>query len=134
MKFYLLFLSFFFSLGANANCLKEGNKISLSGTLINKIYPGPPNYEDIKQGDRPIKAWILKLDNKLSCIDDIAPTAFYEGWQTEVRLREVSNEDIDYEKFNNSHVTVSGNLFIVGMANDLTAILLDPVSDIKIDK
>lgn len=134
MKLYLFSLLVFLSLQVNASCLKEYDKITLSGSLVSRIYPGPPNYQDIKQGDQPIEAWILKLDNKLNCIDGLKPTDFYEGWQNEVRLMLFSDDNIDYKKFKNTHVAVSGTLYIAGAAVDLTAIQLDEISDIKIDK
>jgi hypothetical protein len=35
----------------------------LSGILISKVFPGPPNYDSIEDGDYPEEGWILKLDS-----------------------------------------------------------------------
>lgn len=34
---------------------------SISGTLERKTYPGPPNYEDVKKGDRAETGWYVRL-------------------------------------------------------------------------
>ena len=34
---------------------------TISGTLVRKTYAGPPNYEDIKSGDRPETGWYVRL-------------------------------------------------------------------------
>ena len=36
----------------------------LSGVLISKVFPGPPNFDSIENGDYPEAGWILKLDNQ----------------------------------------------------------------------
>ncbi len=46
--------------------------VELSGILTYKIFPGPPNYDSIEDGDYPEMGWILQLDgrskNKLALI------------------------------------------------------------------
>ena len=32
--------------------------------LICKVFPGPPNYDSVEDGDYPEMGWILKLDGK----------------------------------------------------------------------
>ena len=39
---------------------------TLSGTVFAEIFPGPPEYFDIKQGDKPEKFWILKLNKPIT--------------------------------------------------------------------
>jgi hypothetical protein len=43
--------------------------VTLSGRLESHVYPGPPNYESIRGGDRAEGAYILVLDRPI-CIDD----------------------------------------------------------------
>jgi hypothetical protein len=46
-----------------AECLKyEPSNATLCGTIIETTYPGPPNYESVKDGDRPEIYWVLHLD------------------------------------------------------------------------
>ena len=42
-------------------CLGYGPSVSLTGTLRSQVFPGPPNYESIKRGDRKETAIILTL-------------------------------------------------------------------------
>ncbi len=42
--------------------IRKPETLKLSGKLTHKIFPGPPNYENIKKGDRPEPAYILALD------------------------------------------------------------------------
>ncbi|WP_350304221.1 hypothetical protein [Photorhabdus viridis] len=39
------------------NCHEEGQKLTLDGTLLRITYPGPPNYENVENGDIPETYW-----------------------------------------------------------------------------
>ena len=57
---------------AKAACLdvSEGSPpVTLIGNLTKQVFPGPPNYESVTNGDMPEQAWILKLGAPI-CIDD----------------------------------------------------------------
>ena len=43
----------------------QPTRVALTGVLFLKTFPGPPNYESIKRGDRPERGWYLKLDKKI---------------------------------------------------------------------
>jgi len=48
--------------GAQAHCFNyEADGVELTGTLMRRIFPGPPNYESIKAGDRADSVWVLRL-------------------------------------------------------------------------
>src|SRR6476646_9963710 len=49
---------------ANASCidLKQTDTLSFEGTLNYRIFPGPPNFEDVRKGDTPEPSYILVLD------------------------------------------------------------------------
>lgn len=48
---------------AAATCieLKQDLTFRFKGVLTRKIFPGPPNYEDIGKGDKPEPAYILRM-------------------------------------------------------------------------
>ena len=51
-------------------CLNyEPQKVQLEGMLYEKSFPGPPNYEDIKKGDKEEKFWLVKTIVKF-CVND----------------------------------------------------------------
>ena len=47
----------------------QDSPVTLSGRLERHIYPGRPNYEDVRRGDEPVPIFILVLDRPI-CIDD----------------------------------------------------------------
>src|SRR5215510_12274020 len=49
---------------ANAACIdaKQTDRLSFQGTLSHQIFPGPPNFEDVRKGDAREGAYILTLD------------------------------------------------------------------------
>jgi hypothetical protein len=46
----------------------QPEKVTLTGKLFLKTFPGPPNYESVKNGDIAEKGWYLKLDKKIDVI------------------------------------------------------------------
>jgi hypothetical protein len=53
-----------------SQCLSyEPIVVTLSGTLVRKTFPGPPNYESVKKGDRPETSWFLDLPESV-CVNE----------------------------------------------------------------
>ena len=51
-------------------CLSyEPAVVTLSGTLVRKTFPGPPNYESVKRGDKPETSWFLDLPESV-CVNE----------------------------------------------------------------
>lgn len=38
-----------------------GREWEFTGHLVNRIYPGPPDYESVTSGDKPVTRWYLQL-------------------------------------------------------------------------
>lgn len=55
---------------ANPVLRYEPAVVTLAGTLSSRTYAGPPNYEDIRAGDRPETYWILQLENPVNVLVD----------------------------------------------------------------
>lgn len=54
-----------------SHCLSyEPAVVTLSGTLVRKTFPGPPNYESVKKGDKPETNWFLELSAGLCLNED----------------------------------------------------------------
>jgi hypothetical protein len=68
LRLFALIL-FLFILAAHASaqsCLSyDTDDLSLTGTISRKTFPGPPNYESIKKGDKPETYWVLHLDKPI---------------------------------------------------------------------
>ncbi len=64
-------------------CLQYG-PIQIAGTLVQHTYAGPPDYESVTKGDRPLTVWKLQLDERI-CVD--ANTRYpREAIQIEIEL------------------------------------------------
>ena len=57
----LLLLVGFGASASGQECFEYGPTVSLKGTLRSQVFPGPPNYESIKRGDRKEVTIILSL-------------------------------------------------------------------------
>jgi hypothetical protein len=57
---------------ANAACIdvKQTKSVSFEGTLSYNIFPGQPNYEDVRKGDAPEPTYLPKLDAPICATGD----------------------------------------------------------------
>jgi hypothetical protein len=57
---------------ARAACIdvRQTQPLAFKGTLSQPVFPGPPNYEDVKKGDKPERAYIIKLDAPICATGD----------------------------------------------------------------
>src|SRR5262245_3241059 len=57
---------------ANAGCIdvKQTDGLSFRGMLSHQIFPGPPNFEDVRKGDAREPAYILTLDAPACAVGD----------------------------------------------------------------
>jgi Domain of unknown function (DUF4431) len=54
-----------------SGCLSyEPAVVTLSGTLVRKTFPGPPNYESVIHGDKPEISWFLDLPESVCVKED----------------------------------------------------------------
>ena len=62
----------FAATNANSECfdLSKSEPHSLTGFLSHQIFAGPPNYQDVKQGDTPEPEYILKLSEPICLTGD----------------------------------------------------------------
>lgn len=51
-------------------CVTDGKPITLTGKIIEKTYPGPPNFESITEGDKALTAWFLVIDKPICALAD----------------------------------------------------------------
>jgi hypothetical protein len=70
---------------AYAACLdvRQSAPLSFKGTLNYRVFPGAPNYEDIKKGDKSEPAYIIKLDRPICATGD----EFLDGKETFDRVQ-----------------------------------------------
>lgn len=90
------------------NCVVSDSHVSVKGRISTKVFPGPPNYTDISEGDKPLTYWILKTEK---------PLCAYSSEMVPNYLKRISPQNefqlviSDYEKYRNKLgrlVTVNG--------------------------
>jgi hypothetical protein len=63
----LLLMNPFAAAAQQQECLAyEPAVVQLIGTISKKTFPGPPNYESIKKGDKPETYWVLDLPDTVA--------------------------------------------------------------------
>jgi hypothetical protein len=70
MKYLIAALASLCAFAAQAACLNYG-PASLTGRIVRQTYAGPPDYESVSKGDRPIVIYLLQLNYTL-CVADSA--------------------------------------------------------------
>ncbi len=109
-------------------CLKYGpEKVKLEGQLYEKSFPGPPNYRDVKEGDKEEIYWLIKTTNDF-CVDDTK-----DDWtgklvnQSDVQLILLSSVFDFYttkKSFLGQKVIVKGTLFPQMSGHHRTQVLI----------
>jgi len=79
-----------------------GREWEFTGHLVNRISPGPPNYESVTSGDKPVTRWYLELPWP-ACFDE------YEHL-TKFQLSLEPQEIDRYRRFLGKEIRVRGTL------------------------
>jgi hypothetical protein len=118
---------------AAKTCLKYGpTVVSLTGTLRSQVFPGPPNYESIKKGDRKETAIILTLGESICTTgDDPQGLDLPETDVREIQLVVMKNAHWKIiRRLTGRRAKVTGTLFHAHTGHHRTKVLID-VSNIR---
>lgn len=103
----------------------EPARTELTGTLIARDYPGPPNFESIESGDQRLLAWILVLDSRLCVAGDPTSDINSEEVEGETEVQLVPSADLPtFAPFQRRALQVSGTLFAAHSGYHQTAVLM----------
>jgi Domain of unknown function (DUF4431) len=91
-----------------AHCL-EYEPVSLYGTVVRQTYAGPPDYESVTSGDKPLVIWVLLPDQPV-CVVDSNPRYPREYNEEEIQLLLSAEQYKQYANLLGKKVIVSGNL------------------------
>ena len=100
---------------------------TLTGVLDTRIYPGLPNYESVREGDRPNKVWLIKLRHPISMAPGPEPASF----ERETGIREIHVILTDLKGQNelkaqkSKTVTVTGTIFHAHTIHHPLPLLMD---------
>jgi len=133
MKLRALFIFILILLGsqaARAACLPYQGLVTLHGTLCFETFPGPPNYEDTRHGDKAETYWMLTLRHPV-CIDkDIVDSDGVNAAVPQISKIQLANYDLpkqavaEMKKSLGKDVIVTGSLFGAISAHHHTRVLL----------
>ncbi len=113
---------------ARAECLGyEPADVSLTGKIVSRTYPGPPNYESIAGGDSAETAIILVLAEPICVAGHPARELNSEGF-SEVRELQLVPSGQDLRGLLGRRAEVRGTLFSGHTAHHRTRVLLSVTS------
>jgi hypothetical protein len=96
---------------AGSPCLRSGSgQVSVTGTLIQKVVPGPPNYKSVNEGDAPQLRWLIRLEATM-CVTGTAGDTGEAPEVADVRVLQLILPDATIAKRSDlvgTRVTVSG--------------------------
>ncbi|MBI5492902.1 MAG: DUF4431 domain-containing protein [Deltaproteobacteria bacterium] len=129
---FLLILFIFVASDANSEeCFSyEPTKVTLTGTIIVKTFPGPPEFESIEKGDRPETYWILKIKRPVCVNGDPKDEVNLE---TEKNVQDMQlvlsiGKYARYKHLVTKQVVVDGTLFHAITGHHHTKVLLEVTS------
>src|SRR5256884_6112978 len=102
--------------------------VSLTGRLIRRTLPGPPNYQSIARGDRPQVADLLILDAPICTIPDYKDspnTDAFQGQDT-IQVRRAESTWRDVGRLTGRRVIVTGTLSEWALGPHPTPVVIDP--------
>lgn len=115
------------------DCLSyEPAEVSLTGRITKRVFPGPPNYESVRRGDRPETSWVLHLSRPICVSGNANEFNTAERGITDVQLILSPEEYRTFRRFvgTRKNVMVSGTLTHAQTGHHHTTVLLD-VTTIK---
>jgi hypothetical protein len=113
--------------GKDTSCLPYGpSVVRLTGTLIRQTFPGPPNYESVRKGDKPETDWLLDLSRPV-CVDQDKVEPDLNPAQRDVRRVQLVVDETAYKTHKNlvgKQVVATGTLFGEHTGHHHTPVLL----------
>ncbi|WP_218080218.1 DUF4431 domain-containing protein [Anthocerotibacter panamensis] len=111
--FCLLFMSVAAKPLAARTCFSYNTvKVNLSGEVKKKVFPGPPNYQDIGSGDTLEEVWLLKLREPIctqaSRKDELSEA---ENGVYSIQMVLVKSQYRKYKKLIKKPIIATGTLF-----------------------
>src|SRR5205814_5887504 len=102
--------------------------VSLTGRLVQRRLPGPPHYDSLARGDRPVMVDFLILDAPICTIPDYKEspnTDAFQGQDT-IQVRRAGSTWQDVRRWTGRRVVVTGTLAEWALGPDRTPVVIDP--------
>jgi len=100
--------------------------VTISGILVRKTFPGPPNYESAKKGDKPETSWFLDLPVTMCVTEDSAEPDLNPKQDAvrEIQLVLQPEQYVQHKQLIGRKVIATGTLFGEHTAHHHTPVLL----------
>lgn len=128
----ILYFLFFIPFLSSAECLKEGDKVELTGMVKKELFYGPPNFGEDKQSDEKLRYWILYLDKPLLCVTDVDQSI--KGWDKKIQLILNADDYNKYEAYKGKHMSIIGFIMLAQNGYHVTPVLLSDISKYRVIK
>lgn len=101
--------------------------VALTGRLVQRTMPGPPNFESIARGDRPQVVVFLILETPICTIADYKDSPNTDAFprQDTLQVRSTPATAPRLRQLVGSRVTVEGTLAEWALGRDRTPVLVD---------
>ncbi|HIC2870447.1 TPA: DUF4431 domain-containing protein [Enterobacter kobei] len=126
MKLTLSVVVIFYNFGVYAACLKEGDRIVLTGVMKEELFYGPPNWGEDTEHDEKLLYWIQHLNSPLKCV--VEANTEQKGWDSNVQLIVRGDDYKTKRNLLNHHVTVDGKIMLAVTGYHITSVLLNDTS------
>jgi Domain of unknown function (DUF4431) len=104
----------------------EPSVVKLTGTLVRRTFPGPPNYEDIRHGDRAETYWFIQLSRPVCVAEDREQSGLNPA-KKDIRLVQLVVDDRMYKQYKGlvgTQIIAAGTLFGEHTGHHHTPVLL----------
>ena len=116
-----------------SDCLQyEPAVTTLTGKLIRRTFPGPPNYENVSQGDKQETYWLIELATPI-CVDESKQDPEIDTAKRNISSVQLVLTGDDYKKYRSlmdKKVSATGTLMGEITGHHHTPVLLT-VSNLK---
>ena len=113
------------AIAASACLSYEPGTVELRGQVVAKVFPGPPNYQDVKRGDTPEETWLLNLPGPI-CVASKPSDPLYPA-ASDTRQVQLVLDPAQYSQYKHlvgREVVVSGRLFAAHTGHHRTPVLI----------
>lgn len=130
---FLLLFPILTSFGANLTLQQtvvpyEPEVVNLFGVLYEKIYPGPPNYTSIENGDAPESVLILELSQPIQVGNPNTAKENPNQPEKDVLEIQLALDEHLPQPFNSTHFFVTGSLFHANTPHHHTKVVMNPTN------
>ena len=106
-----------------ADCLKAGDSVTLTGTLVRGTFSADLDRERVETGEHAQGYWFLKVSQPIGCVEQ-ADTGWAD-WDSKFQLLLSGDDYSNYRPLLGRQVVVTGKIMLAVSAGHKTAIVIE---------